>query len=145
MMQIDFSSLHRRLEAVGQESSQILRREANIAKQDIIERTMSGADVNENEFTEYVPAYLRRKQRAGKYRGHVDHFWSGGLFDSITYTENGSGVEIFFSDAYLAIAEGLQERYGRHWWGVNDITRGKILIDAKQTVQQILNGQASYA
>jgi len=143
---LDLSPLFERIREIEKQAPQLLRLAANVAKQDIVERTMSGADVNEQEFKGYTPRYLKKKDKAGVYTGHVDHHWTGALFDSIEYFEGAdNSVSIFFSEGYEPIARGLQNRWGRDWWGVNAITEFKVMAIVTEATQKVLSGETVYA
>jgi hypothetical protein len=139
---LNLNPLFERIREIERQGPQLLRLGANIVKQDIIERTMSGEDVEGNEFIEYTPRYQKKKQLSGLYSGHVDHHWSGALFNSIEYYDGAdNSVEVFFSEEYVPIAQGLQIRWGRHWWGVNQITADKMKIEIRDAMRKVLKGE----
>lgn len=140
-MEFDFSEIQARVELVVQDGDKLLRQAAAITIEDIKVRSLSGASVDEEEFVEYEPRYLRKKEAAGAYRGHPDLYWTGGLYADMRAMEMGDGLEIYFSDAYVDIARGNQNR--RNFFGVNETTVEKVHDGLMAEVQRILHGEIS--
>lgn len=141
-MEFDFSYIAERFERLKDEQPRLLHLAAGIVKDDVIARTLSGTGVNEESLSEYTPRYQRKKENAGKYSGVTDLYWTGGMLSDIRALEMGDGLEVYFSDAYVAIAQGNQERWNRNFFGVNEKTVESVTEGLLPRVQQILHGNS---
>lgn len=140
-MGFDFSQIERKLNAVSEAAQgELIGAAAQIAKDDIIERTLSGADVEENEFMPYKPYQRRKREAAGLITERVTLSFTGQMLEDIHDREGeAGGDELFFSDAYVDIARGNQEKWDRNFFGVNEITLLKEEQGLLPKVQEILD------
>lgn len=110
---------------------------AEIAIEQIKNRTLDGKTINGSKFKRYSKAYADFK---GVTRDSVDLFLEGDMLDSLDYKDNGSKIEIEVKGD-LQTKKGYNHFVGdtvpkRPWFGLTDSEAREIADAVKEVVEE---------